>query len=73
MLMYLAEETFYCLVWLNIILRIDETVFISRDENTDPADGGCPLCSQIDYSKIHDPILMEVWTRKPRPKVCVTQ
>ena len=74
MLMHLADETFFCLAWLNIaIRRINETVFISRDENTDPADGGCPLCSQIDYSKLHDPILVEVWTREPRHKFCVTQ
>jgi hypothetical protein len=52
---------------------MDETVFISRDDNTDPADGGCPSCSQIDYSKLHDPTLVEVWTRNPGPKVCVTR
>ena len=37
-------------------------------ENTEPADGGCPACSQIGYSKLHDPTLVEVWTRKSGPK-----
>ena len=26
---------------------------------------------QIDDSKLHDPTLVELWTRKPGPKVCV--